>query len=271
MSKEIHPGDLSRTRSYPDPRDSLPPGGVSGITSRGMRVPIDHDAPAPDLDSAPPVRKRRTRAAPAASETGGSGDLSIQQMEQMLREAKARVAQAAAQPAPGPSRRSRSQGRRRGPGEDVLTPEALATGRQVDVSNTNPSGTRATRQNIVELPVRRREARKRAATWCSVDGRTYSIPTMRRVENKLKPDPDRVLICLFMSIREMRLGGDPFAVWDAFKFELRDMEGQQLYPVEHLNEPDADSAFAFMDEGSDDDDVEGRAYVEEEYGLAEDD
>jgi hypothetical protein len=83
--------------------------------------------------------------------------------------------------------------------------------------------------DIVEMDINRtRKPRRHTATFQSVDGKTYNFRTH---DTKGKPLPYRESQALFVALREQRLGGDVFAVFEAFKLRIEDMDGQVVYPV----------------------------------------
>jgi len=127
----------------------------------------------------------------------------------------------------------RRRGSKRKPGEDVLV--APSTGTRI-AGGTAPPGTGLIDRDIVEMPLpTARKGHKRVATVESVDGGTYSFRTH---DGKGKALPHREMQCLFLAIREWRLGGDPFSVFDAFKLKIRDINDHAVYPVPNMTVPD---------------------------------
>lgn len=118
------------------------------------------------------------------------------------------------------------RGRRRLPGEEVLqNPEA---GKKI-VESSGPPGTRSIKRDIVEMPMPGMKVPKRhTATFHSADGREYIFRTH---DQKGRAVPMRETMCLFLALREQRIGGDPFVVFDAFKLNIKDFNEQQFYPV----------------------------------------
>lgn len=119
-------------------------------------------------------------------------------------------------------------GRRLRRGEDPLkNPDA---GRRVSNNSQLPPGVKArVPTDIREFDIASRSRSKRSTkTYDSVDGQTY---TLRTRDSKGNPLPDRMLQCLYLAIREQRLGGDPFVVFDAFGLQMEDLDGKQIYPV----------------------------------------
>lgn len=91
-----------------------------------------------------------------------------------------------------------------------------------------PAGVQAALPDIVEIPIKTKRSARTRTTFTSADGETYTIQTH---DEKGRPLPHRNELCLFLSIREMNVGGDPFTVFDAFKLRIEDVDGKLVYPV----------------------------------------
>ena len=123
--------------------------------------------------------------------------------------------------------------RRIAPGEDVLRDPSKF--RVVDPSSPPPgTGRQPTDVREMDLPG---VARGRNTKFKSVDGKTYTFQTHDAKGNPLER---RISLCTFLAIREMQLGGDPFAIFDAFKLKILDINGLQVYPnlSEEMEEPE---------------------------------
>lgn len=115
----------------------------------------------------------------------------------------------------------------RRPEDDVLlNPE---DGRQVSPS-APPPGSTAVGSDIRQFDnlVKMRRSVRATRSYESVDGLTY---TFRTRDAQGKPLASRMVQTLFLAIRELRLGGDPFVVFDAFGLKISDIDGQQIFPV----------------------------------------
>jgi hypothetical protein len=136
-------------------------------------------------------------------------------------------------------------GRRLKRGEDPLkNPDA---GRKVNNNSQLPAGVKArVPTDIREFDIANRSRSKRSTkTYDSVDGQTY---TLRTRDSKGNPLPERMLQCLYLAVREQRIGGDPFTVFDAFGLAMEDLDGKQIYPI--APEVMAALGVEFEDEGA---------------------
>ena len=113
--------------------------------------------------------------------------------------------------------------KRRKRGEDVIDPS-----KGVQISNqSNTPGTLSVARNIVEVPIRGYENVGRAS-FKSVDGNTYSFRTKNDAG---EPEPRREALAMWLSFREIGLGGNPMIVMNAFKVKIDDADGQSVFPV----------------------------------------
>lgn len=89
---------------------------------------------------------------------------------------------------------------------------------------------------VIEGPLQNRPApRGDAFTVPSSDGNTYLIPKAMGRKN----DPDSMwkasitnsMNVIMLAVREMAIGGNPLAVFDAFGVRTNDMQGQPIFPV----------------------------------------
>lgn len=103
----------------------------------------------------------------------------------------------------------------------------IAGARNIDPS-APPPGTSRNVSTVVEIPMGRRTSNKTRATFRSADGRALSFQTH---DEKGRAHPTNHTLCLFLAIREMRLGGDPFVVFQAFRLKIDDVDGQSVFPV----------------------------------------
>jgi hypothetical protein len=118
-------------------------------------------------------------------------------------------------------------GRRRLPGEDAL--KDLDKFKVVKDGGSATAGVEGTPTDIREGPMpKTRRPNRHCATFTSIDGETYSFRTH---DTKGKALQDRAVMAVFIALREIGLGGDARNVLDAFKFQLKDMDGKQFYPI----------------------------------------
>ena len=83
--------------------------------------------------------------------------------------------------------------------------------------------------DIREVPLPGHKSERGVILVPSVDGKTYKFRIRDRETGK--PLPERTIICLYIAIRELMLGGNPLDVFDAFKVRLPDLDKQQLLPI----------------------------------------
>ena len=83
--------------------------------------------------------------------------------------------------------------------------------------------------DIREVPLPGHKSERGVISVPSVDGKTYKFRIRDRETGK--PLPERTIICLYIAIRELMLGGNPLDVFDAFKVRLPDLDKQQLLPI----------------------------------------
>ena len=91
-----------------------------------------------------------------------------------------------------------------------------------------PAGVRQKLPDVVEIPIRRKVSTRTRTTFTSADGETYTLQTH---DERGRPLPSREMLCLFLAIRELNVGGDPFTVFNAFKLKIEDVDGKLVYPV----------------------------------------
>jgi len=99
--------------------------------------------------------------------------------------------------------------------------------RQVD-PRAIPSGTNRTQQDIIEIPIKRKLSSRTKATFTSVDGETYTFQTH---DDRGKPLESRLVLSLYLAIREVELGGSASPVFDAFRLRIEDVDGKIVYPI----------------------------------------
>ena len=98
----------------------------------------------------------------------------------------------------------------------------------------------------------RKTAPPKGRSFTSVDGTTYSIPTRKKDGS---PREDRVLISLFLAVRELELGGKASTVFDAMDVQITDSSGRQLLPISESSRASASPSLSVHsdDDHSDDD------------------
>lgn len=137
--------------------------------------------------------------------------------------------------------RARAQGRLRRPGEDTLTGAALEQGRRSGSGQGPvPPGTTRIEQDVVEIPISSKKGNRGVAIWDSIDGNQYNF---RFLGADGKIDKNRIYMCLFMAIRELRLGGDPLDVINAFRLKFDDDNGLQVFPIVDIEVPPIEHLF----------------------------
>ena len=121
----------------------------------------------------------------------------------------------------------RKRGRKRVPGDDVLKDPSKY--KAITSTGMTPAGVERNTVDIREAPLpKTRNPSRNTASFVSVDGEEY---TFRTHDTKGKPLPYRETMALFISIRELSIGGDAKVVLDAFKFKMHDMNGKEFYPL----------------------------------------
>lgn len=106
-----------------------------------------------------------------------------------------------------------------------------------------PPGSQAPR--VVQGPLHHRSAAPKGGTNVfvvpSVDGVSYQLPrAVHRVgdaDAEWKASTTNSLVLMMMVLRELALGGDAAAVFDAFNVTLEDAAGNQLFPIPHELRP----------------------------------
>ena len=139
----------------------------------------------------------------------------------------ARVQDGPAPERPSFSRRAKGPGRGRN-ADPLLNPEH---GRRVN-SNAAPVGAKQL-SNVSDIRdmshlINQKRSVRGTRTFNSVDGQSYTFATR---EPNGEPIKGRMFQALYLAIREARLGGDPFVVFDAFGLKIDDLDGKQVYPV----------------------------------------
>jgi hypothetical protein len=100
--------------------------------------------------------------------------------------------------------------------------------RVVEQTAPGPAGTNQLARDVRTGPMpKTRRPKRNMTSFTSVDGKTYTIRTR---DAKGKVLPHRNEQALFLALTEMMKGGDASTVLDAYKLNLKDEDGQQIYP-----------------------------------------
>lgn len=129
------------------------------------------------------------------------------------------------------------KGRRRLPGQDIL--QNVGELKVVrDDGGLTPAGTKATKRDVrVGNMPKTRRSRRHHTSFHSIDGEEYVFRTHDQKGNRLDYVATQVL---YMSLREISLGGSALPVLAAFNVNFNDETGKQFLPVppELLNRVD---------------------------------
>lgn len=130
---------------------------------------------------------------------------------------------------------SSARRKRYNPKDEVI----VNPGTQAKVTRSTPVGVTQTPVDIIEVPIGRK-ASAPVAAFTSVDGEDY---VFRLFNEDGSLNSRRELLALFLSIREMTLGGDAAVVMSAFGLNIKDANGKDVFPfssaaVDKKIEPD---------------------------------
>ena len=106
--------------------------------------------------------------------------------------------------------------------------EALAFQNSRVLGAPLPPGVEGREVRYVDVPIQNAGEENFIATYKSADGETYRFRTHT---NKGKPVEGRELLCLFLGVREVSLGGTPREVFKAFDLTIKDLDGKAIYPA----------------------------------------
>ena len=94
-------------------------------------------------------------------------------------------------------------------------------------ANSLPAGTTPTNRRVQASSMGNLDMRLHA-TYTSVDGESYIFRTH---DNKGKPLAWRENLAMFLAFREIGLGGSPNTILDAFRVNIKDATGKEVYPI----------------------------------------
>jgi len=131
-------------------------------------------------------------------------------------------------PIADPAAKPRGAGRRRQAGEDVL--ENVEQFRKAGTNDGfTPAGVKGVKKDvrIGTMPATRR-SRRHHTSFRSIDGQDYTFRTHDTKGKQLNYLPTQVL---YMSLRELSLGGSALPILHAFNVNFNDEDGKQFLPV----------------------------------------
>ena len=103
------------------------------------------------------------------------------------------------------------------------------------------AGVKTNNVRMYEVDLPGQVNRKHIVSYVSVDGRTLEFMTHDR---QGKPLERRETLALWLSIREMTLGGSPQVVMDAFGLSIQDRTGLSVLPIENPEAPAETSGYS---------------------------
>tara|TARA_B100000131_G_scaffold132800_1_gene129407 strand:+ start:18192 stop:18683 length:492 start_codon:yes stop_codon:yes gene_type:complete len=112
--------------------------------------------------------------------------------------------------------------RRYNPKDEVIKNPGVAA----KVNQTTPVGVSRTPVDVIEIPIGQRGPAP-MASYTSADGENYSF---KLFNDDGSLNDRRELLALFLSIRELTLGGDASVVMNAFGLNIKDANGKDVFP-----------------------------------------
>jgi hypothetical protein len=104
----------------------------------------------------------------------------------------------------------------------------IPNAKRVDPLSPPPGVVPSRKVDIVELDLNANETQDHFAEYMSADGKLYRFRTH---DQKGAALAWRETLSLYLGVREMHLGGDPIKVFNAFRLSIKDLGGQQVYPI----------------------------------------